>query len=102
MVGFSTMHESLFRHFGVAGTLVSDLGTTDVTVILEFGVEELDEFNEVVGRVDKVSVRNQEATTLKGQKLRVLAGEFSGYYTLGRKLKSNGYIEVREIVRLAD
>jgi len=96
------MHDALFRHFGVAGLLVDKEGSVediDVTVIMNFGVESVDEYGEVVDRVDKADFRNTLVMTKRGQRLTVTQGEFTGNYTLGRKLKSNGYLESREIVR---
>jgi len=96
------MHDSLFRHFAVKGVIVEDdQPDTDVDVILNFGVEAIDEYNEVIERVDKADFRNTQIKTKRGQLLVVGDGEFSGEYMLGKKLKSNGYIEAREITRKA-
>lgn len=103
MVGFANMHEVLFRHFGGKGVLSNKEGQAmEVDVILRFGVDDIDEFNEVVERVDKVSFKASQVGSLKGQTLTVATGEFTGKYDLGRKLRSNGYMESRELVRLSD
>lgn len=76
--------------------------STEVTVIMDFGVDELDEYNEVVGRIDKATFKSSEVKPIRGNRIEVFSAEFSGTYVLGKKLKSNGYVEAREIVRTTD
>ena len=105
MVGFANMHDVLFRHFGVTGQLIdkeSYTPTSTVDAVLDFGVEDLDEYNEVVGRLDKVSIKSTQEIPTRGQILVVETGEFAGRYVIGRKLRSNGYIQSFEISRAAD
>lgn len=101
MAGFGNMHKSLFRTFGVDGTLIADNAMeTPVVVIVNFGVDEIDEFNEVVGRIDKATFDIDSVNPKKGERLVIPAGKFSGQYLLARKIKTSAYVEVREIVRV--
>jgi len=104
MAGFPSMYESLFRHFSVAGILVSgsefEPVTEPVRVIIEFGVDEIDEYNQLVGRVDKVSFKNPVSPS-RGNRIDVSEGDFAGKYTIGRKLENNGYISAFTIARVS-
>jgi len=105
VVGFANMHEALFRHFGVTGSIVDkeDVSVNpSVESILNFGVDEFDEYNEVVGRVDKVTFRSDVVLPIRGQIIIVPTGEFTGRYVIGRKLRSNGFVQSFEISRAAD
>lgn len=94
------MHNDLFTEFGEQGVVThSDDSTTDVLVVMAFGVDEVDAYNEVVDRVDKASFRRVDVTVKMNEMLTVATGEFAGVYNIGKKLESNGFVEGREIVR---
>jgi len=99
-VTFGGMHNDLFTEFGEQGVVThSDDSTTDVLVVMAFGVDEVDAYNEVVDRVDKASFRRVDVTVKMNEMLTVATGEFAGTYNIGKKLESNGFVEGREIVR---
>lgn len=102
-MSFDGMHDDLFSEFAEQGTVTDGDGFyTDVSVIVRFGVDEIDDYNAVVGRVDTASFRVSQIQVSSGQRLEISTGEFSGKYDIGRVIENNGYVEGREIVRVAD
>lgn len=99
-MSFGALHDSLFRQFGVAGVVThKDTSTTAVEVVVRFGVDAIDEYGEVMEKIDRAMFRASVVTTKQGEILTVSTGEFAGVYELGRMLKNNGYVIGRVITK---
>lgn len=98
------MHDVLFDSFSIKVDVVDKHAneTFGVEAVIAFGTDDIDEYGEVVGRVDQVSFRTSVYKGGHGTVMTVSGGEFAGVYNLGKTLESNGYVSSYEITRRRD
>ena len=94
------MHDTLFDTFSNKVVVTDKYGVeSNADAVIAFGTDELDEYNEVVGRVDKASFRSSSGKFVHGDIMQIPTGEWAGHYILGRTVESNGYVTGYEITR---
>ncbi|RLC08112.1 MAG: hypothetical protein DRI24_23855 [Deltaproteobacteria bacterium] len=94
------MHDDLFDAFAEQVIVTDKDGVRlEVDAVLSFGVEAVDDFNEVVERVDKASFRTSEYTYKRGDIMEITSEVWAGLYELGKRLESNGFVSGFEITR---
>ncbi len=97
------MHKSLFKGFAVPCVVNHvDSTTTTCRVVVARDVDEVDEFNQVVRRMDVGRFLSDEVEAKKRDILVIADGEYSGEYGIGKEIENNGFIFSRELTRRYD